>query len=140
MNKVFLIGRLTKDPELKFTNGSGVAVATFSIAVDRNYTGQNGQKEADFINIVCWRKLAELVANNLGKGRLVAVSGSIQTRNYQAQDGHKVYITEVVADEVKFLDWPKDGGSGFRGGESRSDIAPSENNDFFPVDDDDIPF
>jgi single-strand DNA-binding protein len=140
MNKVFLIGRLTKDPELKFTNGSGIAVSTFSLAVDRNFTSQSGQKEADFISVVCWRKLAEHVANNLGKGRLVAVAGSIQTRNYQAQDGHKVYITEVVADEVKFLDWPKDGGSANRDGESRGENVPSENTGFFPVEDDDIPF
>jgi len=140
MNKVFLIGRLTRDPELKFTTGTGVAVATFSIAVDRNYTSQTGQKEADFISIVCWRKLAEHVANNLGKGRLVAVSGSIQTRNYQAQDGHKVYITEIIADEVKFLDWPKDGGPGNRGGDSRNEGSPSGGPEFFPVEDDDIPF
>lgn len=130
MNKVFLIGRLAKDVELKFTTGSGVAVATFTLAVDRSFTGQDGKKEADFISIVCWRKLAELVANNLGKGRLVAVSGSIQTRNYQAQDGKKVYITEVVADEIKFLDWPKDG----------QPPKETSTNDFFPVEDDDIPF
>lgn len=141
MNKVILIGRLTKDPELKFTNGSGVAVATFSIAVDRGFTGQDGQKEADFINIVCWRKLAENVANNLGKGRLVAVSGAIRTRNYQGNDGRKVYVTEVVADDVRFLDWPKDGAQGgYRGGESRGEFSPSDSTDFFPVNDEDIPF
>lgn len=141
MNKVFLIGRLTKDPELKFTTGSGVAVATFSIAVDRGFTNQDGQKEADFINIVCWKKLAEHVANNLGKGRLVAVSGAIRTRNYVAQDGRKVYVTEVNADEVKFLDWPKDGGQGgYRGGESRGDSSQSNDGGFMPVDDEDIPF
>lgn len=140
MNKVFLIGRLARDPELKFASGSGTAVTTFSIAVDRNFTSQNGQKEADFISIVCFKKLAELVANNLGKGRLIAVSGSLRTSNYVAQDGHKVYKTEVFADEVKFLDWPKDGGSGYRGGEQRGENLPSEDNGFFPVDDDDIPF
>jgi single-strand DNA-binding protein len=141
MNKVFLIGRLTKDPELKFTTGSGAAVATFSIAVDRTFTKQDGQKEADFLNIVCWNKLAELVANNLGKGRLVAVSGQIRTRNYQAQDGRKVYVTEIIADEVKFLDRPKDGGQGnYRAGESRGEFAPSNENEFLPVDDEDIPF
>lgn len=134
MNKVFLIGRLTKDPELKFTSGSGVAVAKFGLAVDRNFVDSEGKKQADFINIICWRKLAEHVANHLGKGRLVAVSGSIQTRNYQTQDGRKVYITEVVADEVKFLDWPKNSTNG-----SNENNITSEN-DFFPVDDDDIPF
>lgn len=109
LNKVVLIGRLTRDPELKFTPGSGVAVASFTIAVDRNFVNQSGQREADFIPIICWRKLAENVANNLGKGRLVAVSGRIQTRTYQAQDGSKRYVTEIIADEVQFLDWPKDG-------------------------------
>lgn len=140
MNKVFLIGRLARDPELKFTTGSGIAVSTFSLAVDRTFTGADGKKEADFISIVCWRKLAELVANNLGKGRLVAVSGTIQTRNYQAQDGRKVYITEVVADEVKFLDWPKDKTSNNNVEQSRGDISSNDTNDFFPVEDDDIPF
>ena len=142
MNKVILIGRLTRDPELKFTTGTGIAVTTFSLAVDRNYVGQDGQKQADFINIVCWRKLAELVANNLTKGRLVAVSGSIQTRKYQAQDGTTKYITEVVADEVKFLDWAKDGSSNaprenasYGIGNTGSDAG------FMPVDgEDDIPF
>ncbi|TDT50472.1 single-stranded DNA-binding protein [Fonticella tunisiensis] len=142
MNKVFLIGRLARDPELRFTAGTGIAVATFTLAVDRNYVGQSGQREADFIPIICWRKLAEVVANNLSKGRMVAVSGSIQTSSYQAQDGSKRYRTDVVADEVKFLDWPnKDGGSGFRGGISHDDVNVSDDTGFFPVDgDDDIPF
>jgi single-strand DNA-binding protein len=105
MNKVILVGRLTKDPELKFLPGTGTGVCNFSLAVDR--PGKD-KKEADFIPVVCWNKLAELVANNLSKGRLVAISGSIRTSNYQAQDGTKRYKTEVYADEVKFLDWPKD--------------------------------
>jgi single-strand DNA-binding protein len=135
MNKVILIGRLTRDPELSFTPGSGTAVTKFSIAVDRNYTGQDGKKEADFINIVCWRKLAEIVKNNLSKGRLVAVTGSLRTSNYQAQDGHKVYKTEIYADEVKFLDKPKNG---------QNSNEPTDNSGysdgFIPVDDDDVPF
>lgn len=140
MNKVVLIGRLAKDPELKFTSGTGVAVATFTLAVDRNYVSQSGQKEADFIPIVCWRKLAENVANNLSKGRLAAVSGSIQTRKYQAQDGSNRYVTEVLADEIKFLDWPKDGASSTRGIE-RNEVPNNGDSGFFPVDeDDDIPF
>lgn len=141
MNKVVLIGRLVKDPELKFTSGTGVAVATFTLAVDRNYVGQNGQREADFISIVCWRKLAENVANNLGKGRLVAVSGSIQTRKYQAQDGSNRYVTEIVADEVKFLDWPKDGASSSRVQENGRKPQEEDLSGFFPVEgEDDIPF
>ncbi|MEF9935182.1 MAG: single-stranded DNA-binding protein [Clostridium sp.] len=150
MNKVFLIGRLTRDPELRFTAGSGNAVATFSLAVDRNYVSQNGQREADFINIVCWRKLAEHVANNLSKGRLVAVSGSIQTRKYQAQDGSNRYATEINADEVKFLDWGNKEGSApaHRANSQVSEPAPQgsglfepDNSDgFFPTDDSEIPF
>jgi len=108
LNKAILIGRLVRDPEINYTQGEGVAVTKFTLAVDRNFKNQNGQREADFIPIVCWRKLAENVANNLGKGRLVAISGRIQTRTYQAQDGSRRYVTEIVADEVQFLDYPKD--------------------------------
>ena len=108
LNKAILIGRLAKNPEINYTQGEGVAVTKFTLAVDRNFKNQNGQREADFIPIVCWRKLAENVANNLGKGRLVAISGRIQTRTYQAQDGSRRYVTEIVADEVQFLDYPKD--------------------------------
>lgn len=142
MNKVVLIGRLTKDPELRFTAGSGIAVATFTLAVDRNFVGQSGQREADFINIRCWRKLAELVANNLSKGRLVAVSGSIQTGKYTAQDGTTKYTTEVVADEVKFLDrGNKEGASPFREPSAGGQGQHGADADFFPVEgDDDIPF
>lgn len=112
LNKTILIGRLTKDPELKFTPGSGIAVSNFVLAVDRPYTNAEGKREADFIPVICWRKLAELVANNLNKGRLVAVVGAIQTRKYQAQDGSTRYVTEVVAEEVKFLDYPKEKAQG----------------------------
>ena len=108
LNKAILIGRLVRDPEINYTQGTGVAVTKFTLAVDRNFKNQNGQREADFIPIVCWRKLAENVANNLGKGRLVAISGRIQTRTYQAQDGSRRYVTEIVADEVQFLDYKKD--------------------------------
>lgn len=124
MNKVVLIGRLTRDPELKFTPGSGVAVSTFTLAVDRNYVGQDGQRQVDFINCRAWRKLAETIANNLSKGRLVAVHGSIQTGSYDAKDGSKKYFTEVVVDEIKFLDFAKD----------------KSNDDFIEVDNVEIPF
>jgi len=109
LNKIVLIGRLTKDPELRYTAG-GVAVATFTLAVDRSYTNQQGEKETDFIRIVTWRKLAETCANHLGKGRLVAVEGRLQIRNYDDQNGQKRLAAEVVADNVRFLDWPKDKG------------------------------
>ncbi len=102
MNKVFLIGRLTRDPELRYT-GSNVAVASFTLAVNRNYTSQSGEREADFINIVVWRKQAENVKNYLSQGSQVAIDGRIQTRTYDDQEGKKRYVTEIVADNVEFL-------------------------------------
>lgn len=102
MNKVFLIGRLTREVELRYT-GSNIPAATFTLAVNRNFTNQSGEKEADFINIVVWRKAAENCKNYLTKGSQVAIEGRIQTRNYDGQDGKKVYVTEVVADNVEFL-------------------------------------
>ena len=110
MNKVILIGRLTRDPELRYTS-SNVATCTFSIAVDRTFTNQNGEREADFINIVVWRKQAENCKNYLTKGSQVAVEGRIQTRNYDDKDGKKVYVTEVVADNVQFLGAKGNGGN-----------------------------
>lgn len=104
LNKVVLIGRLTRDPELRYTS-SGVPVARFTLAVNRNFTNQQGEREADFIPIVVWRGQAETSARYLNKGRLVAVAGRIQTGSYETQDGQRRYTTEVVADEVRFLDW-----------------------------------
>ena len=102
MNKVVLIGRLTRDPELRYT-GSNTPVATFSLAVNRNFQNQNGEREADFINIVVWRKQAENCKNFLTQGSQVAIDGRIQTRTYDDQNGQKRYVTEVVADNVEFL-------------------------------------
>ncbi len=102
MNKVFLIGRLTRDPELRYT-GSNTAVASFTLAVNRTFTNQAGEREADFINIVVWRKQAENVKNYLSQGSQVAVDGRIQTRSYDDNNGQKRYVTEVVADNVEFL-------------------------------------
>lgn len=126
MNKVILIGRLTRDPELKFTAGSGIAVTTFTLAVDRNFKNKEGQKESDFISIVAWNKLAEIVANNLTKGRLIALSGRLQTRSYIDNNEQKRYVTEVIAEEMQFLDKKDD----------------KKGEDFIPVDTDgnDIPF
>ena len=99
LNKVVLIGRLTKDPEIRYLP-SGVAVTTFFLAVNRNFTNQQGEREADFLPIVTWRGLAETCGKYLAKGRLVAVAGRIQTRNYGTQTGERRYVTEIVADEV----------------------------------------
>lgn len=103
LNRIILIGRLTRDPELRYTP-TGVAVTQFTLAVDRNFTGQNGEREADFIPVVTWRQLAETCANYLRKGRLTAVEGRIQVRNYENNEGKRVYVTEVIADNVRFLE------------------------------------
>lgn len=102
MNKCFLLGNLTKDPEVATTN-SGIAVTKFTIACNRNYTNPDGEREADFLNIVTWRGLAENCAKYLSKGNKVAVTGAITTRSYEANDGSKRYVTEIVADEVEFI-------------------------------------
>ncbi len=102
LNKVILIGRLTKDPEVKVTT-TGITVGSFSLAVNRNYTSQNGVRETDFFNCVCYRKLAENVGRYVKKGQLISVEGRIQNRSYDAQDGTKRYITEIICDNVVFL-------------------------------------
>ncbi len=102
MNKAMIIGNLTRDPDLR-TTPSGTSVCNFTLAVSRRFSNQQGEREADFIPIVVWRTQAENCAKYLRKGSQVAISGSIQTRNYEAQDGSRRYITEIVADEVKFL-------------------------------------
>lgn len=102
MNKIFLIGRLTRDPELRYTPG-GTAVCEFRLAVDRKFKNQKGEKEADFINIVVWNKVAENCAKYLTKGRQTAVEGRLQIRNYEGDDGIRRQATEVVADNVEFL-------------------------------------
>ena len=103
MNKVILIGRLTKDPELKYTS-SNRAVTQITVAINRPFANQNGEREADFINVVVWDKQAENVAKYLTKGRLAAIEGRIQTRNYDNNEGKKVYVTEVIALNVQFLE------------------------------------
>ncbi|TDL32046.1 single-stranded DNA-binding protein [Jeotgalibacillus sp. S-D1] len=114
MNRVVLVGRLTKDPDLRYTP-SGVAVATFTLAVNRAFTNQQGDREADFINCVVWRRPAENVANFLKKGSLAGVDGRVQTRSYDNQEGKRVYVTEIVAESVQFLE-PKNATSGQSGG------------------------
>lgn len=103
MNHIVLIGRLTRDPELRYTP-NGTAVANFTLAVDRPFLNQSGEREADFIPVVTWQRLAETCANHLHKGRLVAVEGRLQIRSYESQEGQRRRIAEVVAGNVQFLD------------------------------------
>ncbi len=117
LNHIIIIGRLTRDPEVK-TLSSGVAVANFSVAVDRRFKNQQGQRETDFIDIVAWRKTAELVGQYCSKGMKVAVDGSLQIRTYQAQDGSNRKACEIVADNVQFLD------RGGQGGRPQQDAPP----------------
>jgi single-strand DNA-binding protein len=140
MNNVVLIGRLTRDPELRYLEGSGTSVSNFTLAIDRQLSKEKkaeaeskGYPTADFINIVVWGKQAENCVNYLVKGRLVAVNGRLQSRSYDAKDGTKRYVTEVVANNVQFLEW----------GDNNSDNKSNDFDDidgFTPVDDSDIPF
>lgn len=111
LNKVILIGRVANDPELKYTP-SGVAVSTFRIAVNRPFLNSQQEREADFIDVVAWRQAAEFAANYLGKGHLIAVEGRLQIRSYQAQDGSRRRVAEVVCENLKALSRPREGGEG----------------------------
>lgn len=113
-NQVILVGRMTKDPELRYTP-DGTAVANFTIALNRAYKNGNGEYETDFIQCLSWRKLAENTANYCEKGSLVCISGRIQTRNYENQEGKRIYVTEVVAERVRFLDKRNQAGAGTGG-------------------------
>lgn len=151
MNKVFLIGNLTKDPEMRSTQ-SGVAVCNFSIAVNRRFRNpQTGQQETDFLNVVAWRQLAELCSKYLAKGRKVAVTGSIQTRTYEAKDGSKRTTWDIVADEVEFLTQNQQSSTQSAPGayttaaskDSGTAYAPQPHNDFggfTQADDEELPF
>ncbi|MGG1880343.1 single-stranded DNA-binding protein [Paenibacillus cisolokensis] len=147
LNQVVLIGRLTKDPELRYTP-SGVAVAQFTLAVDRPFTNQEGQKEADFIPVVVWKAIAENVANYVKKGNQVAVTGRIQVRNYENNEGRRVYVTEVVGQNIQFLTTPSNGSSSQNGNNNnRQNSTSSTNNratnpagDGWNIPDEDLPF
>ena len=117
LNKIIIMGRLTRDPELRHTQ-SGTAVASFSLAVDRDFKNQNGEKETDFIDVVAWRNSAEFVSRYFTKGRMAVVEGRLQNRDWQDRGGNKRRTTEIVADNVYFGDSKKDwdGGGGYQGG------------------------
>lgn len=132
MNHVILIGNLTRDPELRTTQ-SGISNCTMTLAVNR-MRNKDGVQEADFITVVAWRQLAELCSRYLSKGRKCAVSGSIQTRSYDAQDGSKRYVTEVIADNVEFLDSRKEGA------QTGAQPPRQPQGEFTEVDDDELPF
>ncbi|WP_301108839.1 single-stranded DNA-binding protein [Sporosarcina sp.] len=126
INRVVLVGRLTKDPELKYTQ-SGIAVTRFTLAVNRAFSNQQGEREADFISCVAWRKQAENIANYLRKGSLAGVDGRIQTGSFEGQDGKRVYTTEVVADSTQFLE-PRSANQERQPSPSYGGGAPSYNN------------
>ena len=145
MNKAIIIGNLTKDPELR-TTPQGISVCSFTVAVNRGF---GEKKEVDYIPVVTWRALAENCGKFLAKGRKVGVSGRIQVRSYDAQNGERRYVTEVVADDVEFLSPKGEGSSGGSGGPRTHDVPPppddaglfgDEPDDFEPLDDEQMPF
>ena len=135
MNKVILVGNLTRDPEYQ-TTPSGVAFARFSIAVQRRFANSDGNREADFINLVAWRNNADFVNKYFKKGSRIGVCGSLQTRSYEATDGSKRTVTEVVVDDVEFVGPKQEEGSREYNQEPREDVKPT----LQPVDDEDLPF
>lgn len=153
LNRVVLVGRLTRDPDLRYTP-QGTPVVTFTLAVNRTFTNQSGQREADFINCVAWRRTAENVANFLNKGSMAGVDGRLQTRTYDSKEGQRVWVTEVLAESVQFLesksksqneDNPEYDQS-FKGQRNNRDADVSAGRDPFTggkhidVSDDDLPF
>lgn len=138
MNNAVIIGRTTREPELRYTQG-GTAMGTFTVAIDRPISKQKkaelesqGKQTADFINVVCWRQTAEFVSNNLGKGKLVAVQGNLRSGSYE-KDGVTIYTTDINAFNVEILEWENDYNQS-----QETDDSPGE--DFHPIDNDDIPF
>jgi single-strand DNA-binding protein len=138
MNRVVLVGRLTKDPDLKYTP-NGVPVATFTLAVNRPFK-TNGEQEADFINCTVWRKPAENAANFLKKGSLAGVDGRIQTRNYEGQDGKRVYVTEVQAESVQFLEPKGEKKQQEEAPQTRASEDPFNGKGSIDINDSDLPF
>ena len=139
MNRVFLIGNLANDPESRTTQ-SGIAQCSFRIAVQRRYKGANGERETDFLPVVCWRQTAEFAQRYLAKGRKVAVEGSIQTRSYDAQDGSKRYVTEIIAGSVEAVGGREDGAQNAQNERSTRKHAQNHQDEFTEVDDDELPF
>ncbi|ANS89904.1 single-stranded DNA-binding protein [Staphylococcus pseudintermedius] len=144
LNRTVLVGRLTKDPDFR-TTPSGVEVATFTLAVNRNFKSKDGEQQADFINCVVFKKQAENVKNYLSKGSLAGVDGRLQSRSYENQEGRRVYVTEVICDSVQFLE-PKSNNQSNNQPQQQRGQAPAQDNPFaiangpIDIDDDDMPF
>ncbi|MDK3983749.1 single-stranded DNA-binding protein [Staphylococcus pseudintermedius] len=144
LNRTVLVGRLTKDPDFR-TTPSGVEVATFTLAVNKNFKSKDGEQQADFINCVVFKKQAENVKNYLSKGSLAGVDGRLQSRSYDNQEGRRVYVTEVICDSVQFLE-PKNNNQSNNQPQQQRSQAPVQDNPFaiangpIDIDDDDMPF
>ncbi|MDT0886623.1 single-stranded DNA-binding protein [Staphylococcus pseudintermedius] len=144
LNRVVLVGRLTKDPEFR-TTPSGVSVATFTLAVNRNYKNKNGEQQADFINCIVFRKQAENVNNYLSKGNLAGVDGRLQSRSYENQEGRRIFVTEVICDSVQFLESKNNNQSNNQPQQQRGQVPAQDNpftnaNNPIDIDDEDLPF
>ena len=144
MNKVILMGRLTRDPEVRYTTTNNTLVASFSLAVNRRFARQGEERQADFINIVAWDKTGEFCSKYFKKGQQVGVVGRIQTRNYDDKDGKKVYVTEVIAEEAYFADTKREAEANPFATQNAAVDAPfnpaTAPSEFTPVTDDDLPF
>ncbi|EHL11114.1 hypothetical protein HMPREF9629_00651 [Peptoanaerobacter stomatis] len=140
MNTVIMIGRLIRDPELRYITSTGNAVTRFSIAVDRAFAAKDAEVTADFFNIVVWGKRAETCVNYLAKGRMVAIRGRLQNNNYTDKDGVKRYSTEIIAEEVKFIDYGDKKQQGNQGNQSEDDFEGMDEEGYRAVNDDDVPF
>ena len=144
INRTVLVGRLTKDPELKYTP-SGVPMARFTLAVNRPFSNQQGEKEADFINCIAWRKQAENLSNFMKKGNMVGIEGRIQTGSFEGQDGKRVFTTDVIADSIQFLE-ARGGGNGSQNTQGQQNYTRTEQDPFanskgpIEVNSDDLPF
>lgn len=141
INNTVLVGRMVRDAELRYTP-SNQAVATFTLAVNRDSKNQNGEREADFINCVIWQQQAENLANWAKKGALIGITGRIQTRSYENQQGQRVYVTEVVADNFQLLEFNEQNNQGYSQGQSQPDFSRQApvNTSHMDISDDDLPF
>ena len=140
MNKVILMGRLTRDPEVRYTQTSNTLVASFSLAVNRRFARQGEERQADFINIVAWNKTGEFVSKYFKKGQQVAVIGRLQTRTWDDEQGQKHYVTEVIAEETYFADTKRDGGMNDFDSTFGGDASANTDSEFSVSSGDDLPF